>query len=143
MKSLALLGLVLPAALAAQAPSPTPSSLLDSARARLARIDGTVTVPGLDSAVEVRRDRWGIPHIYARTRHDLFLAQGFVAAQDRLWQMRCGGAAARDGWRRSSVRPPWSETASLDSSSSGAIRLSSGRATAPIPATSCERSWTA
>src|SRR4030095_10303230 len=42
--------------------------------------------------VEVRRDRWGVPHIYARTVHDLFLAQGFVAAQDRLWQI--------DMWRR-------------------------------------------
>lgn len=91
MKSPALLGLLLPAALAAQAP--TRSSLLDSARARLAQIDGSVTVPGLDSTVEVRRDRWGVPHIYATTRHDLFLAQGYVAAQDRLWQMEM--------WRRS------------------------------------------
>lgn len=49
-------------------------------------------MPGLDSAVEVRRDRWGVPHIYARTQHDLFLAQGYVAAQDRLWQL--------DMWRR-------------------------------------------
>jgi penicillin amidase len=40
----------------------------------------------------VRRDRWGVPHIYARNQHDLFLAQGFVAAQDRLFQMEM--------WRR-------------------------------------------
>ncbi|MFN2399293.1 MAG: penicillin acylase family protein [Gemmatimonadaceae bacterium] len=66
--------------------------LMDSARTRLAQLDGTILVPGLDSAVEVRRDRWGIPHIYARTQHDVFLAQGFVAAQDRLWQMEM--------WRR-------------------------------------------
>src|SRR5262245_12363688 len=58
----------------------------------LPQIDGTLKVPGLDSAVEVRRDKWGVPHIYAKTVHDLFLAQGFVAAQDRLWQM--------DMWRR-------------------------------------------
>ena len=70
----------------------TPSALLDSARTRLAVLDGTVRIAGLDSAVEVRRDTWGIPHIYARTQHDLFLAQGFVAAQDRLWQMEM--------WRR-------------------------------------------
>lgn len=67
-------------------------TLLEQARARLAQIDGTVSVPGLDSTVEVRRDRWGVPHIYARTEHDVFFAQGYVAAQDRLWQM--------DMWRR-------------------------------------------
>ena len=66
--------------------------LLDSARTRLAVLDGTAKVPGLDSAVEVRRDRWGVPHIYAKTQHDLFFAQGYVAAQDRLWEM--------DMWRR-------------------------------------------
>ena len=37
--------------------------------------------------VEVFRDRYGIPHIYAQTEHDLMVAQGFVHAQDRLWQM--------------------------------------------------------
>jgi penicillin amidase len=63
------------------------SALDSTARARLAVIDGTVTLAKLDSSVEVRRDRWGIPHIYARTQHDLFFAQGYVAAQDRLWQM--------------------------------------------------------
>src|SRR5689334_19182641 len=57
--------------------------LLDSARTRVAVIDGTIKVPGLDSSVEVRRDRWGVPHIYAKTQHDLFFAQGYVAAQDR------------------------------------------------------------
>ena len=66
--------------------------LLDSARTRLATIDGKLAVAGLDSAVEVRRDNWGVPHIYARTVHDLFFAQGFVAAQDRLFQMEM--------WRR-------------------------------------------
>ena len=69
-----------------------PSALLDSARTRLAVLDGTVRLAGLDSTVEVRRDTWGIPHIYARTQHDLFFAQGFVAAQDRMWQMEM--------WRR-------------------------------------------
>lgn len=38
-------------------------------------------------SVEVIRDRWGVPHIYARNIDDLFFAQGFVQAQDRLWQM--------------------------------------------------------
>jgi len=68
------------------------AALRDSARARLARVDGTIRLTGLDSAVEVRRDGWGVPHIYARTAHDLFFAQGYVAAQDRLFQMEI--------WRR-------------------------------------------
>ena len=55
-------------------------TLREKAATRLAQIEGTIRVPGLDSTVEVRRDRWGIPHIYARTQHDLFFAQGFVAA---------------------------------------------------------------
>jgi penicillin G amidase len=86
----ALWSLFLPALLSAQRPSR--AELMDSARSRLVRLDGTASVPGLDSAVEVRRDRWGVPHIYAKTQHDLFFAQGFVAAQDRLWQMEM--------WRR-------------------------------------------
>lgn len=58
----------------------------------LAQIEGTVAAPGLRAPVEVLRDEWGIAHIYAQNLHDLFLAQGYVQAQDRLWQM--------DMWRR-------------------------------------------
>ena len=50
-------------------------------------INGAVQVPGLHSTVEVYRDKWGIPHIYADNAEDLFFAQGYVTAQDRLWQM--------------------------------------------------------
>ena len=57
------------------------------AAASLAVIRGTGKVPGLHHDVQVRRDRWGVAHIYARDDHDLFFAQGFVAAQDRLFQM--------------------------------------------------------
>ena len=57
------------------------------AEAHLPQIEGTVTVPGLLAEVEVIRDPWGVPHIYADNLDDLFLAQGFVQAQDRLWQM--------------------------------------------------------
>jgi penicillin G amidase len=53
----------------------------------LATIHGTEQVPGLHRSVRVQRDRWGIAHIYAQDEHDLFFAQGFVAAQDRLFQM--------------------------------------------------------
>lgn len=89
----ALRGLLVLALLRGAAPAAAQHPLLDSARTRLPRLDGDVRVAGLDSAVEVRRDRWGIPHIYARTTHDLFFAQGYVAAQDRLYQMEI--------WRRS------------------------------------------
>jgi penicillin G amidase len=52
----------------------------------------TIRLRGLSAPVEVRRDRWGVPHIYAASQRDLFFAQGFVAAQDRLFQMEM--------WRR-------------------------------------------
>ena len=50
------------------------------------------TVPGLGQPVEILHDRWGISHIYAGNEHDLFLAQGFSAARDRLFQLEL--------WRR-------------------------------------------
>jgi penicillin amidase len=56
-------------------------------RRRLPQIEGTLSLPGLQGHVEVIRDRWGVPHIYADSSHDLFFAQGFVHAQDRLFQM--------------------------------------------------------
>ena len=48
---------------------------------------GTIQVSGLKAKVEVLRDKWGVPNIYAQNEHDLFFAQGYVHAQDRLWQM--------------------------------------------------------
>jgi penicillin amidase len=50
-------------------------------------VDGRLAVPGLSAPVEVVRVEPGVPHIYARNTHDLFFAQGYVHAQDRLWQM--------------------------------------------------------
>ncbi|MDI6695266.1 MAG: penicillin acylase family protein [Anaerolineales bacterium] len=49
--------------------------------------DGELQLAGLDGTVDIYRDRMGIPHIYASTLHDLFMAQGYVHAQDRFWQM--------------------------------------------------------
>ncbi|MFQ5944183.1 MAG: penicillin acylase family protein [Anaerolineales bacterium] len=51
------------------------------------QVDGSLTLPGLDGPVDVYRDSFGIPHIYATTEHDLLMANGFVHAQDRFWQM--------------------------------------------------------
>ena len=53
----------------------------------VAVIRGEIEAPGLHHAVRVQRDTWGVAHIYADDQHDLFFAQGFVAAQDRLFQM--------------------------------------------------------
>jgi len=70
-------------------------ALATSARHTLPQISGTVHVSGLHSPVTVVRDRWGVPHIYAGDEHDLFVAQGYVTAQDRLWQMLLRRQGAR------------------------------------------------
>ena len=51
------------------------------------QVDGTLQLEGLDGPVDIYRDSFGIPHIYASTEHDLLMANGFVHAQDRFWQM--------------------------------------------------------
>src|ERR1700687_3058943 len=49
--------------------------------------DGSVPLEGLKQPVFVDRDVWGVPHIQASSLEDLVEAQGYIAAQDRLWQM--------------------------------------------------------
>jgi penicillin amidase len=66
--------------------------LNEMARSSLSQLDGDIRVAGLRNEVQVIRDPAGIAHIYANNTEDLFFAQGFVAAQDRLWEM--------DVWRR-------------------------------------------
>jgi penicillin amidase len=51
------------------------------------QVDGRIGVAGLHGQVKVVRVEPGVPHLYARDGHDLFFAQGYVHAQDRLWQM--------------------------------------------------------
>ena len=51
-----------------------------------------LTIEGLEENVEIVRDQWGINHIYANNQHDLFFAQGYAAAKDRLFQFEI--------WRR-------------------------------------------
>ena len=69
-----------------QAPAPPPAPPLP-------QTSGTLAVDGLSAPVRIVRDRWGVPHIYAENQDDLFFAQGFVQAQDRLFQM--------DLWKKS------------------------------------------
>jgi len=68
-------------------PADPPQSLSALASKALAQIDGDIEIPGLREPVEIIRDEWGVPHIYAQNDSDLFFAQGYVMAQDRLWQM--------------------------------------------------------
>lgn len=51
-----------------------------------------ISINGLTAPVEIVRDQWGLNHIYAKNQHDLFFAQGYAAAQDRLFQFEI--------WRR-------------------------------------------
>lgn len=74
------------------APTDAPDPLAEIAGRTLSQLDGTIELDGLSAPVEVLRDAAGVAHIYAETEEDLFFAQGFVAAQDRLWQM--------EWWRR-------------------------------------------
>jgi penicillin G amidase len=77
-----------------QSAAQTATASLDArAKVALAVIRGTLNVHGLQRSVRVQRDRWGVAHIYAQNEHDLFFAQGFVVAQDRLFQMEL--------WKRS------------------------------------------
>ena len=56
------------------------------------RAQDRIQLPGLERPVEILKDRWGISHIYAESEHDLFFAQGYNAARDRLFQLEL--------WRR-------------------------------------------
>ena len=74
------------------ATAPLAGDVRELARQSLPQLEGTIQAPGLKQPVDVVRDQWGVPHIYARNLDDLFFAQGYVTAQDRLWQMEL--------WRR-------------------------------------------
>ncbi len=66
--------------------------LHSATKTALPQLDGELHLTGLSAPVTVRRDAHGVPHIEAASQSDLFFAQGYVTAQDRLWQM--------DGYRR-------------------------------------------
>ncbi len=59
------------------------------------QLEGALTIGCFTAPVEILRDKHGIPHIYAQSRADLYRAQGFVHAQDRLWQMEQNRRIAR------------------------------------------------
>jgi penicillin G amidase len=61
--------------------------LRSAAKAALPMLDGDLHLAGLSAPVTVKRDAHGVPHIQAASQEDLFVAQGYVTAQDRLWQL--------------------------------------------------------
>lgn len=77
---LTLLFLLLPLAVQAHPQQP-------EAAPRPAQEGESLALPGLDAEVTVHYDAFGVPHIYASTVHDLIMAQGYVQAADRWWQM--------------------------------------------------------
>ncbi|HWU10412.1 MAG TPA: penicillin acylase family protein [Streptomyces sp.] len=60
---------------------------VSTVRASHPQTTGSIDLKGLSGDVDVRRDDYGIPQIYADTDSDLFRAQGYVQAQDRFWEM--------------------------------------------------------
>ncbi|MFF9351581.1 penicillin acylase family protein [Streptomyces sp. NPDC014734] len=60
---------------------------VSTVRASYPQTTGTIKLDGLDGDVEVKRDAYGVPQLYADSDADLFRAQGFVHAQDRFWEM--------------------------------------------------------
>jgi penicillin G amidase len=57
------------------------------ARRPVPQKSGTLHMQGINALVEIITDTYGVPHIYAQTEDDLFFAQGYIHAQERLWQM--------------------------------------------------------
>lgn len=78
---LLLVSMLLTSIIAAQGPDPDHT--------------GELEVSGLNDTVEILRDEWGVPHIYASNTYDLFFAQGYTQAMDRWWQMEFFRATGR------------------------------------------------
>ncbi|HUN89487.1 MAG TPA: penicillin acylase family protein, partial [Terriglobales bacterium] len=78
--------------------------LCAATRAALPQLDGSISVSGLSAPVKVMRDQHGVPHIAAANMQDLMFAQGYVIAQDRLWQMDMARRVA--GGELSEILPP-------------------------------------
>ena len=66
--------------------------------ASLPDVTSPMSLPGLDGAVAILRDAYGIPHVRAGTAHDAFFGQGFATAQDRLWHMEHDRRMAYGRW---------------------------------------------
>ena len=83
----------------------TPAAAPQALNQAVPQANGKLSLPGLAAAVEVYRDPWGIPHLRAASTADAFFAQGFVTAQDRLWQMEYDRRRGSGRWAEV-VGPP-------------------------------------
>ncbi|MCU0846135.1 MAG: penicillin acylase family protein, partial [Spirochaetes bacterium] len=83
-KSKVILGAVL---LSLSLAAITTGILIFTVKSRIPSLDGALTAEGLSGPVRIATDRYGIPHIEAKTREDLYFALGYVHARDRLFQM--------------------------------------------------------
>lgn len=81
-------------------------------------------IPGLEQVVTVVYDEMAVPHVFANNDHDLYLAQGYLTAKDRLWQMefqthfaggRISEIVGRRGWFRISSNEGWGRYMELKS----------------------------
>jgi penicillin amidase len=88
-----------------------------AAHSSLAQLDGTISVSGLSAPVSVARDAQGVPHVTAASLPDLFFAQGWITAQDRLWQMDMTRRAA--GGEMAEILPASSAPTPAPSRSTG------------------------
>jgi penicillin amidase len=105
-------------------------------RENLPQLDGSLTAYGLSAPVTVERDARGVPHIHASSMNDLVFAQGYITAQDRLWQMdllrrHAAGQLAAILGRSMLVRDRLQRTLQL--------RVTADRALAVLPAD--QRHW--
>lgn len=64
-------------------------------RRSLPQLDGALPMEDLSAPVKIYRDEWGVPHIYGANLNDTSFAQGYVHAQDRLWQMEINRRVSR------------------------------------------------
>src|SRR5262249_2864057 len=68
----------------------SPAELMTKATGCRTQLEGKAALSGVQNPDKIQRDRWGIPHIYAKNAHVFFFTQVFVAAQDRFFQIVFG-----------------------------------------------------
>ena len=76
----------------------SPPWVQSTAKKSFPLVEGEIQITGLDGKVEIYRDSFGVPHIYAETHHDLFFAQGYVHARTDSGKWTSGVTRAQEGY---------------------------------------------